>query len=193
MILPMLLATALAAVPAPARPPATAAPPSAEEDGRADDVGARVASYLGAIDRPVPAETWRALGPAAVPHLEAALRSDDLPTRRAAAVAALAEIGGERARALIVEAARTERERFVVRSAALHATPRVLPRAALLDALKPALESASSPRVRAVAADVLARDGGAEACAAVKAQVRREAGGARGRFAKAVARCRAGP
>jgi HEAT repeat protein len=154
------------------------------------EVRERVDSWLGAIDRPVPAPAWRELGAAAVPHLEAALRSDELPTRRAAAVNGLAAIGGPRARAAILDAANAEEQRFVVRAAALRAAPRLVPRAELAGALRPALEKARSPQVRATAAGVLARSGGAAGCAAAKAQAARETGEAREKVGQAAARCR---
>jgi HEAT repeat protein len=190
MIATALLAALLAAPTATPRsgaPPAPAAeaPPASLPD---EEVAARVDAYLGAIDRPVPAAAWRSLGPPAVPHLEATLRSDDLPTRRAAAVAGLAAIGGDRARAAVLETARAEDEKFVVRSTALRATRRLTDDAGLVDTVGPVLREARSAHVRAVAAEVLAGAGDA-GCGAVRAQATREGSAARGRYAKALSRC----
>jgi hypothetical protein len=168
---------------------ATAAATPAPAPVAADDLRARVHSYLGAIDRPVRAEDWRALGPDAVPVLEEVVASDDLPTRRAAAVAGLAAIGGDRARAAVLAKARAEREPFVVRKAALQGAGRLLEGDALVAALGPALEKARSPAVREAAADVHARRGGAAGCAAVRAQAGAERGAPRAALQRALRRC----
>jgi HEAT repeat protein len=149
-----------------------------------------VQSYLGAIDRPIVDAQWQALGPAAVPHLEAALRSDDLPTRRASAANGLAAIGGARATQALVDRARAEDERYVVRRVALRGAARALPPTKATTALDPVLRGARSASVRAAAADALADSGDATACAAVQAQAAREGAASRSRFAKALARCR---
>src|SRR6266540_3364600 len=83
----------------PPRPPAPAETPAAgpDEPLSDDEVRARVASYLG---------------------------TNDVPSRRAAAVAGLSSIGGPRARELVVSTARSEGEPFAVRAAALHGAPR---------------------------------------------------------------------
>jgi HEAT repeat protein len=147
---------------------------------------AKVNEYLGAIHG-VSAETWRALGPDAAPLLEEALARAPLPSRRAAAAAGLAAIGGERARTALVARARAEEERFVVRAAAIRGAERVVPAAELPRALEPALSSRSR-EVRAVAAEALA--GTAEGCQAVRGQAAREGAGGKERYAKALARCR---
>jgi hypothetical protein len=172
----LLAALALAAA------TSAAAPPD-------DDLRARVHSYLGAIDRPVRAEDWRALGPDAVPLLEEVVASDDLPTRRAAALSGLAAIGGDRAHAAVLARAQSEREPFVVRKAALHGAGRLLAGEALVSALRPALEKAGSPAVRGAAADVLAKRGGAAGCAAVRARAGAEQGAARAALQRALRRC----
>jgi hypothetical protein len=191
MIATALLAALLAA-PSPPRTGAPPASPAAEAPAASlsdEEVAARVDGYLGAIDRRVPGAAWRALGPAAVPHLEAALRSDDLPTRRAAAVAGLAAIGGDRARALVLETARAEEEKFVVRSTALRGARQLAGGAELVEAVGPVLREARSAHVRAVAAEVLAAGAGEAGCGAVRAQAAREGPTARGRYAKALSRC----
>jgi hypothetical protein len=188
--LPLL--AALLAAPGPARGSPTAAPAAAVTplDLPDAEVQRLVQSYLGAIDRPVTDAQWQALGPAAVPHLEATLRSDDLPTRRASAANGLAAIGGARATQALVDRARAEGERYVVRRAALQGAARALPPAEATTALGPVLQGARSATVRAAAADALAGSGDASACAAVQAQASREGAASRGRFAKALAKCK---
>ena len=135
-------------------------------------------------------ESWRALGPAAIPQLEAALASDDLPTRRASAAQGLAAIGGDRARAALVAHARAEGEPYVVRAASLRGAARVVPPAEAAAALGPVLTGAHSAQVRAAAADALATTGDPSACAAVRAQAKREGTSGAARYEKALGKCR---
>jgi HEAT repeat protein len=152
------------------------------------EVRQRVEAYLRSLDTPVTAEAWRVLGARAVPLLEQVLASSDqLPSRRAKAVAGLGAIGGERAQALVLGAARSEAEPFAVRAAALHAAPELLGPRQLMDQLKPVLEGSPDPAVRAAAADALARAAPSEACAAVRAQAGRER--QRSSFHRALNRC----
>ncbi|HEX9288652.1 MAG TPA: hypothetical protein VF904_03925 [Anaeromyxobacteraceae bacterium] len=153
------------------------------------EVESRVRTYLGAIDTPISADRWRALGPRAVAPLEAVLRDPEaLPSRRAKAVEALSVVGGARARQLVLETAHSEQEPFGVRASALRGAPRVLPAKELVKQLRPVMEGAQDPTVRAAAAEVLARHAAKSSCAAVRAQASRE-GEARGQFANAVERC----
>lgn len=146
-----------------------------------------VRSYLGAIDRPVPAETWRALGPDAEPVLlEVAGSSAELPTRRARALEGLAALGGPRAEALHLRLARERGAPAVVRGGALRGLGRLLAPARLAAEVRPLLAD-RSPRVRQVAGEVLARSAPAEACADVRAQSRREPAPAR--WSRALAAC----
>jgi len=176
------------------RPPRPAIQPPASTAGPDDtlsdeELRSRVASYLGAIDVPVTAEQWRALGPRAVPLLEEVLANrDDLPSRRASAVGGLAVIGGKRARTLVLQTARSEDEPLAVRAAALHGAPRVLGPSELVRQLKPVLRGAHEPATRASAADVLARHAPRSACSAIRAQADRE-GEARTHFERALRRC----
>jgi hypothetical protein len=149
----------------------------------------RAEAYLGAIDRPVPASAWRALGPDAVPFLEEALRTDPITSRRAAAASGLAAIGGDRAAEVLLEAARAESERWSVRSAAVRGLGKVMSPDQLPAALRPILEGTSTVELRALAADVLSRQAPATACSAIRAQVAREPDVARPAFSKATARC----
>jgi HEAT repeat protein len=198
-MLALTLLAAVLAAPGPARgrpAPADAAAGSTATPAPATlqlsdaELHERVQAYLGAIDRPVRDESWRALGPAAIPELEAALASDDLPTRRASAAQGLAAIGGDRARAALVAHARAEGEPYVVRAASLRGAARVVPPAEAATELGPVLTSARSAQVREAAADALAGTGDPSACAAVQAQAKRE--GTRGvtRYEKALGKCR---
>lgn len=149
---------------------------------------AHVRAYLGAIEDPVEPERWRDLGPAAVPVLEAALAEERLPSRRARAIEGLSAIGGERARAVVLSAARDEAQPASVRAAAIRGAARVgAPEGGLSALLRPILRETRSPRLRAVAAEVLARHGGDEGCAAVREAD--AARGARSRLQVAVAEC----
>jgi len=167
--------------------PAATAPAQDLSDA---EVASRVNTYLGAIDTPISADRWRALGSRAVAPLEAVLRDPGaLPSRRAKAVEALSVVGGARARQLVLQTARSEDEPFGVRASALRGAPRVLAQKELVKQLRPVMESAQDPTVRAAAAEVLSRHAAKASCAAVRAQARREDEGVRGRFANAVERC----
>jgi len=167
--------------------PAATAPAQDLSDA---EVESRVRTYLGAIDTPISADRWRALGPRAVAPLEAVLRDPNaLPSRRAKAVEALSVVGGARARQLVLETARAEQEPFGVRASALRGAPRVLPAKELARQLRPVMERAEDPTIRATAAEVLARHAAKSSCAAVRAQASREEGEARGQFANAIERC----
>lgn len=154
------------------------------------EVASRVETYLSAIDTRVTNEDWQGLGPRAVAPLEAALGDPAaLPSRRARAVGALAAIGGSRAQKLVLDTARSEKQPFAVRAAALEGSGRLLRGKALTNALRGVLQKAGEAPVRGVAAEVLAQHAGASGCAAVRAQATREASGARGHFARALEAC----
>ncbi len=195
--LALLLALAAPNTPARNRPPPPPPMDAAPETSTAlsdQDVAQRVHAYLGAIDTPTPATRWKALGPRAVPVLESVLHDPDtLPSRRAKSIEALSIIGGARAKQLILETIRSEREPFGVRAAALRGAPRVLPSKELMSALRPVLETAPETPVRATAAETLARYGGSSGCRAVRAQADREHGLDRQQFSRALDRCRAPP
>jgi HEAT repeat protein len=162
---------------------------AAEEDASLA-VRERVDAYLGAIDRPVPASAWRELGSDAVPVLEEVLHGDPITSRRAAAAAGLAAIGGERSEQALLEVARGESERWSVRSTAVRGLGKVMSPERLPEALRPILEGGGAVAVRALAAEVLAREAPASTCSAIQAQVAREPARDRAAFAKAAARCR---
>lgn len=171
MVLPALLALAVAA------PGAGAAPPSVRDEVR---------SHLGAIDRPVTPETWRALGPEADAVLaEVAGSADEPPSRRARALEGLAARGGARAEAVHQRLAREAGAPPLVRSAAVRGLGQLLAPAQVAAALRPLLAD-RTPRIRQVAGEVLARRAPAEGCAAVRAQAAREGAG---RFSRALTLC----
>ena len=175
-----------------ARPPVgeTPARTAPTKDPSAAEVASRVRAYLGAIDTPIPAERWRALGPRAVAPLEAVVRDlDALPSRRAKAVEALSVLGGARAKHLVLETARSENEPFGVRASALRGASRLLAPADLVKQLRPVMEGAHDPTVRATAAEVLARHAARSSCQAVRAQAEREGSAVRGQFRPALVRC----
>ncbi|HSN92496.1 MAG TPA: hypothetical protein VLS93_14790, partial [Anaeromyxobacteraceae bacterium] len=104
------------------------------------DLRRRVEAYLGVIDRPIPEEAWRSLGPGAVPVLEEIVRSRTASWRRSNALLALAVLGGERAEAVLLEAARDGSAPWSVRAAAVRGAGHLLPPERALAALRPALE-----------------------------------------------------
>jgi hypothetical protein len=170
-------------------PVASSAPSPALSDAELKE---RVETYLGSIDTPITADLWRGLGARAVPVLESVVRDpESLPSRRARAVEALSMIGGSRAKQLVLDVARAEDQPFGVRAVALRGAPRLLSPKEISSELEPVLQGAREAPVRATAAEVLARHGAAGSCTAVRAQVAREAGRARGQFAHAVERCSA--
>jgi HEAT repeat protein len=164
---------------------ATATPTTASDA----DVRELVETHLGAIDRPVSSERWRALGPAAIPILEEVLASDDLPSRRARAASGLAAIGGDRARSALLARAAADGERAVVRQAAIRGAARITPRDQLLRTLSPVLSGARSAHVRATAAEALAATGEPDGCGAVRAQAAREGAAGAARYGRALSRC----
>ncbi len=154
-----------------------------------EEVSARAGSYLGRIDIAVTTDEWRALGQRAIPVLEGVVsKRSALPSRRAAAMGGLAAIGGTRAQEILVGSARSEDEVFAVRAAAIHGLSRVIAPRILVTELRPVLERAPDPAVRAAAAEALARMAPHSACAAVRAQADREGEG-RPRFERALGSC----
>jgi hypothetical protein len=130
------------------RAPASGAP-------RDDAARAQVIRALDAIDRPVAAAEWRALGARAVPVLEEVLADRaGFPSRRAAAVHGLAAIGGARARARVLATARDREEPLALRATAIRAGPLLLRPPALRAALSPLLDDPDAA-VRAAASETL--------------------------------------
>jgi hypothetical protein len=193
--LPLALALALTGVDAPARnrPHASAATEetaSSTSDMSDAEVAQRVQTYLGALDRPVSADRWRALGPRAVPILAGIARdSQALPSRRAKALGALSVLGGTSAQQTILDVARSDVVPFSVRASAIEGAGRLLAAKDLSRELKPIMEHAAHAPVRAVAAETLARHAPRSTCSAVRAQAARERADHRASFGKALERC----
>ncbi len=153
-----------------------------------EEVRRRAEAYLGTIDTPIRPEQWKALGPRAADVLEPIVTdTKEMPTRRAHALDGLVLAAPQRAAPLVGKIARDESQPTVVRVAALHGAPRVLPSSKLVSELKPVLQKAGDPGMRSVAADVLARHGKQAGCTAVKAQAAKERDNAG--FEKPLERC----
>jgi hypothetical protein len=192
--LPLALALALTGVDAPARnrPHASAATQettSPTSDMSDAEVAQRVQTYLGALDRPVSAGRWRALGPRAVPTLaRIAEDSQALPSQRAKALSGLSALGGASAQQAVLDVAKREDVPFSVRASAIEGAGRLLAAKDLSRELEPILRRAGAAPVRAVAAETLARHA-PSACGAVRAQATRESPRHRASFGKALERC----
>ena len=155
-----------------------------------EEVRGRIESFLGAIDSPIRADQWKALGPAAVPILQQIAQDQgEFPSRRGRALHGLAIIGGPEAQKTVLEVARSTGERFQVRAAALRGAGRLLPPDRLAIELRPVLEGANRVQVRAAAAEVLARNAQEGGCAAMRAQVEREKGDDRAFYHRALRTC----
>ena len=149
------------------------------------EVRAKALSYLGAIDRAVPAEQWKELGPRAAPVLEQVINDPNaMPSRRAMALDGLAAAAPDRAGAVAPGLARDEQQPLIVRVSAVHAAANALPAAKAQAELKPVLQGAHAG-LRGEAADALSKRGG---CAAVKKQAAREHSKS-GAWRRAMARC----
>ena len=171
-----------------AEAPSSALPAAPAAELSDAELRREINGYLGSIDTPIPAAHWRGLGPRAAPIL-AALISDagQFPTRRAKAVDGLAAVGGAEAPALLGRLARSEEEPLVLRLAALRGLGVVVPARQLSAVLRPVLEGAKEPAVRAGAAEVLVARAGA--CGSVHAQLALEDEAVRGMFHRSVAGC----
>lgn len=181
-----LLAALIAAPRAPRANPAPEQP--AQEQLSDAELRERVETYLGAIDRPVGAARWKALGPQAAPILEGVIADEaQFPSRRAKAVDGLVAAAPGRAAAVVGRLARDEQQPAAVRVAAIHGAGQVLPPSKAMTELRPVLRSAKSTGMRAQAAEVLARKQGG--CAEVRGQVAREAEQHRDAFARAMKQC----
>jgi hypothetical protein len=180
-------ARAAARQPAPAVQPEAAAPATPLSD---DELQGQVEALLGSIDTRIPEPHWRALGPRASALLEQRARDhEQLPSRRAKALDGLAAFGDKASSAPFLELAQAESEPLAVRLAALRGLGRVLTDRRVQPALQPLLEKAGDPRVRAVAAEVLAARSPAAHCALVRAQLARESEEVRGQFHRSARLC----
>jgi len=154
------------------------------------EVRVHAEALLGAIDRPVPAAAWRALGPAAVPVLvEVASSEKRMPSTRSAALGALAAADPSRAEPLARALVDDEAAPLAVREAAVRALGRVLAPAPLRSALAPVLRAAGPAGLRSVAAETLARHAGADACDEVMDQISLEPEAVRPAFHRSAALC----
>jgi hypothetical protein len=182
----VLLLAALIATP---KPPRTAPVPlDAAQELSDAEVRERVQAYLGAIDRPVSAASWKALGPKAAPVLEAVIADGaEFPSTRAKAVDGLVAVAPDRAAAVVGTLSRDEQQPAVVRVAAMHGAAQVLPSQRTVSELRPVLRTAKSAGLRAEAADVLSRKRGG--CTEVRDQVTRERAEHREAFQRALKRC----
>ncbi|SRR6266540_681078 len=150
------------------------------------DVRDQVRALLGAIDRPVSPETFRALGPGAEDALTEFARGNDHPLRRVRALDALAGLGGARAEAVHREVAASAAP-STVRTTAVRGLGRLAGPTRALGELSPYLEKDRDPRVRAAAAEALATQAPADACARIRARARAEPAPAR--FGRALSHC----
>ncbi len=192
----MIVALALALlVAAPLQGPARAPPGGSAAGARAPapeasaEVRERVHALLGAIDRPISPETWRALGPGAERVLAEVAASDDFPSRRALALEGLAAFGGARAEDLHRKLAADAAAPPPVRRAAIRGLARILPPDGARDALRPYLQRDGDASVRRAAAEALAARAPAAACAEIRAQARREGAAGDALFTRALAAC----
>jgi HEAT repeat protein len=154
-----------------------------------DDVRAEVRALLGVIERPVSPESFRRFGAEGEAALEEIARSPDLPPRRARALEVLAGLRAPRAEEVHREIAATPGAPRTVRRAAVLGLGRLVAREQAVAALRPFLEADADPRVRAAAAEALARAAPLAACRTVRRQVTRETASARVHFRRALAAC----
>jgi HEAT repeat protein len=177
--IPALLAALLLGAPAAPAP----APTDAE-------VRAHAEALLGAIDRPVPAARWKALGPVAVDVLaEVAASPDRMPSQRSQALTALAQVDAARAVPIARALADADAAPLSTRETAVRVLGRTLSPAALRAALAPLLRAAPDANLRAVAAETLARHAPGLSCAEVMDQVSLEPAGDRPAFERAARLC----
>ena len=154
------------------------------------EVRARVESLLGTIDRAIPADSWRALGPAAIPVLaEIAASEDQMPSTRSMALGALGVADPVRAEDIARALVDAPDAPVTVRETAVRTLGRVLSPVQLRAALAPALRSARPVGLRSVAAETLARHAGQEACAEVMDQISLEPAADHPRFERAASLC----
>jgi len=154
------------------------------------EVRAHAEELLGNIDRPVPASTWKALGPAAVSVLEEIAASEDqMPSTRSAALHALAAADPTRAEPVARALADDDAAPATVRETAVRTLGRMLAPAQLRSALAPVLRAGRTAGLRSVAAETLARHAAADACAEVMDQVSLERASQRPAFQRSVSLC----
>jgi HEAT repeat protein len=149
-----------------------------------EEVQARIAMYLGSIERPITPGMWQRLGPAAIPTLEKIARDpQQFSSKRAGALGGISAIGSLTAPDLMLDLAKDEKQPMAVRIAAIAGAGRVSPDDRVAQELRPVMENSANGHVRRAAAEVLAAHGG---CDAVRAQAKREQ---YDRLAKALKTC----
>ena len=154
------------------------------------EVRVHAEALLGAIDRPIPADAWRALGPAAIPVLEEiAASGDQMPTTRSAAVDALAAADPSRAEPVARALVDDEAAPPSLRSTAVRALGRVIAPDRLRSALAPVMRASRDRALRAAAAETLALRAGRDSCPEVMDQVDLEPPAGRPAFHRAAALC----
>jgi hypothetical protein len=184
----VLVLAALMAAPRAPRAGAKQEQPVAQEQLSDAELRDRIDTYLGAIDRPISAARWKALGPQAAPLLEAMIADENtFPSRRAKAMDGLVAVAPDRASQVVGPLAQDESKPLALRIAAMHGAGQVLTPSQAVSALRPVLRSAQNMGVRAEAADVIARKQGG--CAEVRTQVQREKAENRPAFERALKRC----
>jgi HEAT repeat protein len=174
LILPALLAVLVAASDPAAAP---------------DEVRARARALLGAIDRPVPLEAFRRLGPQGEAALADLARSRDFPAFRARALEALAALRAPGAPAVHRRLAGDPAAPRTVRRAAVRGLGQLLAPSEAVEALRPLLEKDGDGAVRAAAAEALSHAAPRDGCAAVRRQAAREDRASRTAFARALGAC----
>ena len=151
---------------------------------------AHAEALLGAIDRPVSADRFRALGPAALDLLaEVAASGDRMPSLRANALGALASVDPGRAEPLARALADSDGAPPALRQTAVRVLGRMLPAARLRSAIAPVLRAAPDAALRAVAAETLARHAPDLGCPEVMDQIALETEGDRVAFERAAVLC----
>jgi hypothetical protein len=149
-------------------------------------------AYVHSIDTPISAADWKALGPEGAAFLDQLANDASLlPTRRARAVSGLAFCAGTGARATAQKLANNSSEPLTVRLSALRALPVVMSNNDLVAATQPLLERDPDARIRAAAAEVLAKQGTAGPCGLVTAQLQKETSRTQPLFARAAKSCAA--
>lgn len=165
------------------------APVGAGDSLSDEEVKNQLNALLGAIDTPIGAESFRALGRrGARLLLGIAKNGEEFPTRRAKAVDGLSQMRWTPAATLLRELAKDEAQPIVVRFSSVRGLGYLSSKTQVVRELTILLEQAKDPRVRAVAAEELSHrtTGG---CAQLQKQLAREEADVRGMFGRAQANC----
>jgi len=156
-----------------------------------DEVRTQVWTYLSSIDTPIGASLWKALGPRAAPVLvEIANDKDNFPTFRAKALDALSIVGAANAAATFRAAAGDDSEPFVVRFSAMRGLAKSGEPKSSRGDLASILSGTGDARIRAAAAEAMARADAQGSCALVQSQASRETDDAQRYFQRALKLCK---